>query len=138
MNSNTLTGINLGNRVPLMGQFGVWNRNADGPGPTKLTSESCVTALGYAFKEGRNTLPSPQSQRIATLIEQDGYAERGVSTPLTVAGLKERSTRIPAGHQGESAAHADRQPGHGTGCRAQGEPLCGSRSGITDLGKLQQ
>ncbi|MGU7808281.1 autotransporter domain-containing protein, partial [Escherichia coli] len=32
-----------------------------------------------------------------TLIEQDGYTERGVSTPLTVAGLKDRSTSILAG-----------------------------------------
>lgn len=125
-NRNTPTGIDLDNRVPLMGLFGVWNQNADGlgwqvklanayqskdvditravigtseagQGSTKLTSESYVTELSYAFNQGSNTLLRPYVAARYTLIEQDGYTERGVSTPLTVAGLKDRSTSILAG-----------------------------------------
>lgn len=126
VNRNTPTGIDLDNRIPLMGFFGVWNQNADGlgwqvklanayqskdvditrdvvgsseagKGSTKLTAESYVSELSYAFNQGSKTLLRPYVAARYTLIEQDGYTERDVSTPLTVAALKDRSTSILAG-----------------------------------------
>lgn len=123
---NTPTGIDLDNRVPLMGLFGVWNQSADGlgwqvkvanayqskdvditravvgtseagRGSTELTSESYVTELSYAFNQGSNTLLRPYVAARYTKIDQDGYTETGVSTPLTVASLKDRSTSVLAG-----------------------------------------
>lgn len=125
-NRNTPTGIDLDNRVPLMGFFGVWNQNADGlgwqvklanayqskdvditravvgsseagRGSTELTAESYVSELSYAFNQGSKTLLRPYMAARYTLIEQDGYTERDVSTPLTVAALKDRSTSLLAG-----------------------------------------
>lgn len=125
-NRNTPSGIDLRNRVPLMGFFGVWNQNADGlgwqvklanayqskdvditrdvvgsseagKGSTELTVESYVSELSYAFNQGSKTLLRPYLAARYTLIEQDGYTERDVSTPLTVAALKDRSTSLLAG-----------------------------------------
>ena len=125
-NRNTPGGIDLKNRVPLMGFFGVWNQNADGlgwqvklanayqskdvditrdvigsseagKGSTELTAESYVSELSYAFNQGSKTLLRPYLAARYTLIKQDGYTERDASTPLTVAELKDRSTSLLAG-----------------------------------------
>lgn len=121
VSNNTPTGIQLNNRLPLMGMFGVWNQNKDGMGwqvklanayqskgvditrdvaggseagrgSTTLTTESYVGELSYAFNYGTSTLLRPYLAVRYTNIQQDGYTETGVSTPLTFTALKDRST----------------------------------------------
>lgn len=121
-----------------MGFFGVWNYNPDGldwqlklanacqskdvditrdvvgsseagKGSTQLTAESYVSELSYAFDQGSNTLLRPYLAARYTLIEQDGYTERNVSTPLTVAALKDRSTSILAGITCMTGSHRRRR-----------------------------
>jgi len=120
------TGISINNRLPLMGMFGVWNQNKDGKGwqvklanayqqkgvditrdvigtseagkgSTKLTTESYVGEMSYAFDYGNNTLLRPYLAVRYTNIQQDGYTETGVTTPLTFSALKDRSTSALAG-----------------------------------------
>jgi hypothetical protein len=132
VSSSMPAGIQLNNRFPLMGLFGVWNQNKDGmgwqvklanayqskgiditrdvtgtseagKGSTKITTESYVGELSYAFNYGTSTLLRPYLALRYTNIEQDGYTETGVTTPLTYASLKDRSTSallgVKANHQ---------------------------------------
>lgn len=121
VSSSAPSGIQINNRLPLMGMFGVWNQNKDGmgwqvklanayqsksvditrdvigtseagKGSTKLSTESYVGELSYAFGYGTSTLLRPYLAVRYTNIEQDGYTETGVTTPLTFATLKDRST----------------------------------------------
>lgn len=126
VSNNMPSGIQLNSRLPLMGMFGVWNQSKDGmgwqvklanayqskgvditrevfgtaeagQGSTKLTSESYVGELSYAFNYGSSTLLRPYLAVRYTNIKQDGYTETGVTTPLTFASLSDRSTSALAG-----------------------------------------
>lgn len=115
------TGIEMHNKIPLLGVFGVWNQNVDGlgwqaklanayqakdvditrevvgtaeagTGSADLTMESYVGELSYAFMYNARTLLRPYVALRYTKIEQEGYTETGVTTPLTFAPLADRST----------------------------------------------
>ncbi len=115
------TGIEMHDKVPLLGVFGVWNQNPDrlgwqaklanayqtkdiditrevvgtseaGKGSTDLSVESYVCELSYAFAYNPRTLFRPYLAVRYTKVEQDGYTETGVTTPLTFASLADRST----------------------------------------------
>ncbi len=121
VSNNSPTGIQVNNRLPLMGMFGVWNQNKDGMGwqvklanayqskgiditrdvtggseagrgSTTLTTESYVGELSYAFNYGTSTLLRPYLAVRYTNIQQEGYTETGVSTPLNFTALNDRST----------------------------------------------
>jgi outer membrane autotransporter protein len=114
-------GIRMHSRIPLLGVFGVWNQNADalgwqvklanayqannvditrevvgtseaGTGSTDLTMESYVGVVSYALRYNAQTLIRPYLALRYTRVEQDGYTETGVTTPLTYAPLTDRST----------------------------------------------
>lgn len=121
LNYDMPAGIKMHNKVPLLGMFGVWNQNTDalgwqvklanayqannvditrevvgaseaGMGSTDLTMESYVGVASYALRYGEQTLIRPYLALRYTKVEQDGYTETGVSTPLTFAPLTDRST----------------------------------------------
>lgn len=121
VNNNTPSGINISNKNPLMGAFVVWNQNQDGlgyqvklanayqdknvdttrevigtseagKGSTDLTTQSYVGELSYAFNYNDKTLLRPYLALRHTTIKQDAYTESGVTTPLSYASLKDRST----------------------------------------------
>jgi len=127
VNNNTPAGINISNKNPLMGVFAVWNQNADGlgvqvklanayqdkdvnttrdvigtseagTGATNLNTQSYVGELSYAFRtnQDKTTLRPYLALRQMT-IKQDAYTETGVSTPLSYAALKDRSTTALVG-----------------------------------------
>ncbi len=122
VSNNTPTGIKISNKNPLMGIFAVWNQNADGlgvqvklanayqdkdvnttrdvigtseagSGATNLNTQSYVGELSYAFLANQDkTTLRPYLALRQTTIKQDAYTETGVTTPLTYATLKDRST----------------------------------------------
>ncbi|MDP1924345.1 MAG: autotransporter outer membrane beta-barrel domain-containing protein [Thiobacillus sp.] len=121
LNHDMPTGIKMHNKIPLMGLFGVWNQNPDalgwqvklanayqakevditrdvvgtseaGTGSADLTMESYVGVLSYALTVNQQTLVRPYLALRYTKVEQDGYTETGVTTPLTFAPLTDRST----------------------------------------------
>ena len=121
LNHDMPTGIKMHNKIPLMGMFGVWNQNADalgwqvklanayqakevditrdvvgtseaGTGSVDLTMESYVGVLSYALTVNQQTLVRPYLALRYTKVEQDGYTETGVTTPLSFAPLTDRST----------------------------------------------
>ncbi len=121
LNHDMPTGIKMHNKIPLMGLFGVWNQNADalgwqvklanayqakevditrdvvgtseaGTGSADLTMESYVGVLSYALTVNQQTLVRPYLALRYTKVEQDGYTETGVTTPLSFAPLTDRST----------------------------------------------
>jgi hypothetical protein len=114
-------GIQISNKNPMMGAFVYWNQNADGlgyqvklantyqdkditltrdvigtsesgTGKTGLTTESYVGELSYAFAYQDKTILRPYLGLRYTSIEQDGYTETGVTTPLTYSALKDETT----------------------------------------------
>jgi hypothetical protein len=121
LNHDMPTGIKMHNKIPLLGMFGVWNQNADelgwqvklanayqakdvditrdvvgtseaGKGSADLTTESYVGVLSYALTYNQQTLIRPYLALRYTKIEQEGYTETGVTTPLSFAPLTDRST----------------------------------------------
>lgn len=121
LNYDMPAGIKMHNRIPLLGVFGVWNQNADalgwqvklanayqakevditrdvvgtseaGIGSTDLTMESYVGVVSYALRYNEQTLIRPYLALRYTKVEQEGYTETGVTTPLTFAPLTDRST----------------------------------------------
>jgi hypothetical protein len=121
LNHDMPTGIKMHNKIPLLGLFGVWNQNADalgwqvklanayqakevditrevvgtseaGVGSTDLTMESYVGVLSYALTVNQQTLIRPYLALRYTKVEQEGYTETGVTTPLDFAPLTDRST----------------------------------------------
>jgi hypothetical protein len=132
LNYDMPTGIKMHNKIPLLGVFGVWNQNADeqgwqvklanayqtnevditrevigtseaGTGSTDLTTESYVGVVSYALTYSEQTLIRPYLALRYTKVEQDGYAETGVTTPLTFAPLTDRSTTALLGVKLEQA-----------------------------------
>lgn len=114
-------GIQISNKNPMMGAFVYWNQNADGlgyqvklantyqdkditltrdvigtsesgTGKTGLTTESYVGELSYALAYQDKTILRPYLGLRYTSIEQDGYTETGVTTPLTYSALKDETT----------------------------------------------
>jgi hypothetical protein len=121
LNYDMPTGIKMHNKIPLLGVFGVWNQNADeqgwqvklanayqtnevditrevvgtseaGMGSADLTTQSYVGVVSYALTYNEQTLIRPYLALRYTKVEQDGYTETGVTTPLTFAPLTDRST----------------------------------------------
>jgi hypothetical protein len=121
LNYDMPMGIKMHNKIPLLGVFGVWNQNADeqgwqvklanayqtnevditrevvgtseaGMGSTDLTMKSYVGVVSYALTYNEQTLIRPYLALRYTKVEQDGYTETGVTTPLTFAPLTDRST----------------------------------------------
>lgn len=121
LNHDMPTGIKMHNKIPLLGVFGVWNQNTDGmgwqaklanayqakdvditravvgtseagKGSANLTTESYVGEVSYAYTYNARTLLRPYIALRYTRIEQEGYTESGVTTPLTFAPLSDRST----------------------------------------------
>ncbi len=132
LNHDMPAGINMHNKIPLLGVFGVWNQNADelgwqvklanayqvkdvditrevvgtseaGTGSVDLTTESYVGVASYALMYGEQTLIRPYLALRYTKIEQEGYTETGVTTPLTFAPLTDRSTTALLGVKLEQA-----------------------------------
>jgi hypothetical protein len=126
VNNSMPTGIKVSNKNPMMGVFVVWNQNADalgyqvklanayldkdikttrdvigtseaGVGSTNLNTQSYVGELSYAFTYMDNTLLRPYLALRHTTIKQDGYTEKGVSSPLRYASLTDRSTTALVG-----------------------------------------
>jgi len=127
VSNNTPNGIKVSNKNPLMGIFAVWNQNANGlgyqvkvanayqdkdvnttrdvigtseagTGATNLNTQSYVGELSYAFLANQDkTTLRPYLALRQTTIKQDAYTETGVSTPLTYAALKDRSTTALVG-----------------------------------------
>lgn len=121
LNHDMPTGIKMHNKIPLLGLFGVWNQNPDalgwqvklanayqakevditrdvigtseaGTGSADLTMESYVGVLSYALTVNQLTLIRPYLALRYTKVEQEGYTETGVTTPLSFAPLTDRST----------------------------------------------
>jgi hypothetical protein len=122
VNNNIPTGIKVSNKNPLMGVFAVWNKNADGlgvqvkvanayqdkninttrdviglseagTGSSNLNTQSYVGELSYAFLANQDkTTLRPYLALRHTTIKQDAYEETGVTTPLSYAPLKDRTT----------------------------------------------
>lgn len=121
LNYDMPMGIKMHNKIPLLGLFGVWNQNADGQGwqaklanayqvkdvditrevvgtseagvgSTDLTTQSYVGVLSYGLTYNEQTLIRPYLALRYTKVEQEGYTETGVTTPLTFAPLTDRST----------------------------------------------
>lgn len=121
LNNHAPAGIDISNKNPLMGLFAVWNQQPDalgyqlklanayqekdisltrevigsseaGRGDTTLNTQSYVGELSYAFKYGDNSTVRPYLALRHTTIKQDAYTESGVSTPLSYANLKDRTT----------------------------------------------
>jgi hypothetical protein len=132
LNHDMPAGINMHNKIPLLGMFGVWNQNADelgwqvklanayqvkdvditrevvgtseaGTGSADLTTESYVGVASYTLMYGEQTLIRPYLALRYTKIEQEGYTETGVTTPLTFAPLTDRSTTALLGVKLEQA-----------------------------------
>ncbi|MDP1927722.1 MAG: autotransporter outer membrane beta-barrel domain-containing protein [Thiobacillus sp.] len=132
LNHDMPAGINMHNKIPLLGVFGVWNQNADelgwqvklanayqvkdvditrevvgtseaGTGSVDLTTESYVGVASYALMYGEQTLIRPYLALRYTKVEQEGYTETGVTTPLTFAPLTDRSTTALLGVKLEQA-----------------------------------
>jgi hypothetical protein len=126
VNNNSPTGIKVSNKIPLMGAFAVWNQNEDGlgyqvkianayqdknvtttrdafdtteagSGKANLNTQSYVAKLSYALTAGEDTTLSPYLAVRYTNIKQDAYTETGITTPLTYAGLADRSTTALVG-----------------------------------------
>jgi hypothetical protein len=106
INNNTVSGVRISNRNPLMGLFAVWNQNDDrfgyqvkianayqdkdvtttrdvidsaeaGTGRTNLNTQSYVGELSYAFLANEDkTLVRPYAALRYARIKQDGYTEQ--------------------------------------------------------------
>jgi uncharacterized protein YhjY with autotransporter beta-barrel domain len=121
INNNTVSSVYISNKNPLMGVFGVWNRNEDGlgyqvklanayqdkdisttrevigsseagKGSTNLNTQSYVAEVSYALKFNDKTIVRPYVALRSTTIQQDGYTEdSSVSAPLTYSAITDRS-----------------------------------------------
>jgi uncharacterized protein YhjY with autotransporter beta-barrel domain len=121
LNNNTNASVHISNKNPLMGLFGVWNKNENGlgyqvklanayqdkdisttrevigtseagKGSTNLNTQSYVGEVSYAFMLNDKTLVRPYIALRSTTIQQDSYTEdSSVSTPLTYSAIKDRS-----------------------------------------------
>ena len=106
INNNTVSGVHISNRNPLMGLFAVWNQKEDrlgyqvkianayqdkdvtttrdvidsseaGIGRTNLNTQSYVGELSYAFMANEDkTMVRPYAAIRYTRIKQDGYTEQ--------------------------------------------------------------
>lgn len=121
INNKTVSSVHISNKNPLMGVFGVWNKNEDGfgyqvklanayqdkdisttrevigsseagKGSTNLNTQSYVAEVSYALKLNDKTIVRPYVALRSTTIQQDGYTEdSSVSAPLTYSAITDRS-----------------------------------------------
>ena len=121
LNNNTNANVHISNKNPLMGFFGVWNKNENGlgyqvklanayqdkdisttrdiigsseagKGSTNLNTQSYVGEVSYAFMLNDKTLVRPYIALRSTTIQQDAYTEdSSVTAPLTYSAIKDRS-----------------------------------------------
>ncbi len=121
INNNGLSSVQISNKNPLMGIFGVWNKHADGlgyqvklanayqdknirttrtvigtseagKGTTNLNTQSYVAELSYALMVNDKTLVRPYMALRHTTIKQDAYTEEAtIVSPLTYGSITDRS-----------------------------------------------
>jgi hypothetical protein len=123
---NTPANLSLSDKTPLLGGFLIWKEKgktlgyrlklayaaqkkkailtrpvagetAKGRGETEIWADNFVAEVQYSHRLNARTIVRPYLAVRQALISQDGYTETGISFPLTVNGIDDKSSTLLLG-----------------------------------------